>query len=104
MSESSVRDLLFQFGGALSSLFLQKNQKTTLHTGAGVAEFETHESALEAVRFSPLLGFIDVRLERPGEIKPEPVAPSAPSTLQEAFPEASTKPAGEASSKPATVP
>eukprot|EP00746_Dinoflagellata_sp_MGD_P158124 gnl/MRDRNA2_/MRDRNA2_86395_c0_seq3.p1 gnl/MRDRNA2_/MRDRNA2_86395_c0~~gnl/MRDRNA2_/MRDRNA2_86395_c0_seq3.p1 ORF type:complete len:973 (+),score=303.77 gnl/MRDRNA2_/MRDRNA2_86395_c0_seq3:77-2995(+) len=94
MSESSVRDLLVQFGGSLSSLFLQKNSKTTLHTGEGVAEFDTREAALEAVRFSPLLGFIEIRIEKAGEHLPDPVVLAAPSTGVEAFPKASANPAG----------
>jgi len=61
MGNKSVFDLLQQFGGPLKSLNLQYNKETGEHLGRGTAEYVDSSSAVEAVRFSPLLGFIEVR-------------------------------------------
>jgi hypothetical protein len=60
MNEKSVYDLLQQFGGALKSLKLSGSGDE--HSGSGVAEYVDSTSASEAVGFSPLLGFIEVKL------------------------------------------
>eukprot|EP00932_Pfiesteria_piscicida_P018303 SRR837773.5159.p2 GENE.SRR837773.5159~~SRR837773.5159.p2 ORF type:complete len:210 (-),score=69.37 SRR837773.5159:16-606(-) len=67
MGSKSVFDLLQQFGGPLKDLSLNMNKETGEHTGSGVAEYLERSSALEAVRFSPLLGFIEVSLEDSAE-------------------------------------
>lgn len=61
MKGKSVFDLLQQFGGPLKSLNLAINGETGDHLGSGTAEFVEATSAAEAIRFSPLLGLIDVR-------------------------------------------
>jgi len=64
MDSSSVFDLLQQFGGPLKGLNLALDGATGKHQGTGTAEFVEKASALEAIRFSPLLGFIDVASEK----------------------------------------
>merc|ERR1712217_107165 len=41
---------------------MEVNKKTGDHMGCGTAEYVERASALEAMRFSPLLGFIEVKL------------------------------------------
>jgi len=62
MTSKSVFDLLQQFGGPLKSLNLPVNRETGDHAGSGTADFADYASAVEASRFSPLLGFIEVVL------------------------------------------
>merc|ERR1719330_1246660 len=68
MGSKSVFDLLQQFGGPLRSLNLAMSKDTGDHVGAGVAEYVERASAEEAVRFSPLLGFIEVRHAEDGAV------------------------------------
>ncbi|CAK0845229.1 unnamed protein product, partial [Prorocentrum cordatum] len=56
MGSKSVFDLLQQFGGPLKSLDMPESCP-----GSGVAEYVDRKSALEALKFSPLLGFIEVK-------------------------------------------
>ncbi|CAE7357163.1 U2AF2 [Symbiodinium natans] len=65
MNGTSVFDLLTQFGGPVKSLHLSHDRSTGEHSGAGTAEFVDYDSAVEACRFSPLLGFIELTLEEP---------------------------------------
>mmetsp|Transcript_43152 Transcript_43152/g.128884 ORF Transcript_43152/g.128884 Transcript_43152/m.128884 type:complete len:190 (-) Transcript_43152:98-667(-) len=67
MGSKSVFDLLQQFGGPLQSLNLSMNKDTGEHLGKGVAEYVDRSSAVEAVSFSPLLGFIEVRHHEVGD-------------------------------------
>mmetsp|Transcript_41611 Transcript_41611/g.75466 ORF Transcript_41611/g.75466 Transcript_41611/m.75466 type:complete len:1170 (+) Transcript_41611:58-3567(+) len=62
MTEQSVFDLLQQFGGPLRRLTLAGTTVSGSHEGRGTAEYIEAKSAEEAVRFSPLLGFIEVEL------------------------------------------
>eukprot|EP00927_Polykrikos_kofoidii_P037199 TRINITY_DN3136_c1_g4_i1.p1 TRINITY_DN3136_c1_g4~~TRINITY_DN3136_c1_g4_i1.p1 ORF type:complete len:1601 (-),score=326.33 TRINITY_DN3136_c1_g4_i1:104-4906(-) len=62
MNSKSVFDLLQQFGGPLKSLNLATKKETGDHLGHGTAEYVDRSSAIEAVGFSPLLGFIEVKL------------------------------------------
>jgi len=62
MSEKSVYDLLQQFGGPLERLSLNCGKEAGSHLGHGTAVYVDQASALEAERFSPLLGFIEVKL------------------------------------------
>lgn len=80
MNEKSVYDLLQQFGGELKSLKLEGGANE--HAGSGVAEYVNENSASEAVGFSPLLGFIEVKLATASaSAEPESLAdaPSEPS-------------------------
>lgn len=61
MGRQSVYDLLEQFGGRLKGLNLSADEKGSGHGGHGVAQYVDISSATEAVRFSPLLGFIEVK-------------------------------------------
>merc|ERR1712129_595263 len=60
MGSESVFDLLQQFGGPLRGLHLGTQRGRGEHLGGGLAEYMDKTAALEAVRFSPLLGFIEV--------------------------------------------
>jgi len=60
MGSESVFDLLQQFGGPLRGLHLDTQMGKREHLGGGSAEYMDKTSAVEAVRFSPLLGFIEV--------------------------------------------
>lgn len=64
MTGSSIFDCLQQFGGPLKNLSLTKTQ-TGEHNGSGTAEFLESSSALEACRFSPFFGFIEVTMQEP---------------------------------------
>lgn len=64
MTGSSIFDCLQQFGGPLKNLSLTKTQ-TGEHNGSGTAEFLDPSSALEACRFSPFFGFIEVTMQEP---------------------------------------
>merc|ERR1712241_1146980 len=66
MNSKSVFDLLQQFGGPLRGLNLATDKETGAHIGHGTAEYMERSSALEASRFSPLLGFIEVELAKEG--------------------------------------
>jgi len=63
MGSQSVFDLLQQFGGPLKSLTLKTKNDASEHEGMGDAEYFDSSSAAEAVKFSPLLGFIEVQLD-----------------------------------------
>jgi len=63
MKAKSVFDLLQQFGGPVKSLNLPINRESGEHSGSGTADFNDAQSAVEAARYSPLLGFIEVSLE-----------------------------------------
>lgn len=67
MNSTSVFDLLAQFGGPVKSLHLAHDRSTGQHSGNGTAEFADYESAVEACRFSPLLGFIEVTMQEPAD-------------------------------------
>lgn len=64
MTGSSIFDCLQQFGGPLKNLSLTKTQ-TGEHNGSGTAEFMEYSSAVEACRFSPFFGFIEVTMQEP---------------------------------------
>jgi len=74
MSSKSVFDLLQQFGGPLRCLNLAQGAEGQ-HLGHGSAEYVDRASALEAVGFSPLLGFIEVKLG--GAMSPAAPEPQA---------------------------
>jgi len=76
MNQQSVFDLLQQFGGALHSLNLAGGAGE--HLGHGTAVYVDHASAVEAVGFSPLLGFIEVKLS--DGASPATTAPPAATT------------------------
>lgn len=68
MGRQSVFDLLEQFGGKLNDLRLSVDQKGNGHDGRGMAQYVDVSSAAEAVRFSPLLGFIEVTSDLPTDV------------------------------------